>query len=73
MYVRDVVSSVVTPVHELKGFSKVSVPQGEKVAVEIKVPVSSLCLYNQKMQRVVEPGAFELQIGSARTISGSRN
>lgn len=30
LYVRDVVSSVVTPVHELKGFSKVSVPQGEK-------------------------------------------
>lgn len=65
LYVRDVVSSVVTPVHELKGFRKVSVPQGGKVAVEIKVPVSSLCLYNQEMQRVVEPGAFELQLGSA--------
>lgn len=65
LYVRDLVSSVVTPVHELKGFQKVNVLQGETKVVEILIPVASLAVYNREMQRVVEPGGFELQAGSA--------
>jgi beta-glucosidase len=65
IYVRDVVSSVATPVQELKGFQKIFIKKGETAQVKISIPVSSLALWNEKMQRVVEPGAFELQIGSA--------
>ena len=65
VYVRDLVSSVVTPVQELKGFTKENIKKGETKCVKVQIPVSELALYNQKMEKVVEPGAFELQVGSA--------
>lgn len=65
VYVRDIVSSVVTPVQELKSFEKVLVKKGETAKVNIRIPVSELALYDKNMQKVVEPGAFELQIGRA--------
>lgn len=65
VYVRDMVSSVVTPVKELKGFEKLWIKKGEVKQAVIKIPVSELALYNKEMKRVVEPGAFELQIGRA--------
>ena len=65
VYVRDMVSSVVMPVQELKGFEKELIKKGETKQVIIKIPVSELALYNKEMKKVVEPGAFELQIGRA--------
>lgn len=65
VYVHDVVSSVVTPVQELKGFEKVLIKKGETKQVTIHIPVSELALYDKNMKKVVEPGAFELQIGRA--------
>ncbi|MGN1265536.1 MAG: glycoside hydrolase family 3 N-terminal domain-containing protein [Muribaculaceae bacterium] len=65
IYVCDVVSSVVTPVKQLKGFDKIFIKKGETKQTIIRIPVSELALYNKSMERVVEPGAFELQIGSS--------
>lgn len=65
VYVRDIVSSVVTPVHELKGFKKVLIDKGDMKDVEITIPIKELALYNHRMEKIVEPGAFELQIGRA--------
>lgn len=65
LYVRDLVSSVVTPVQQLKAFKKVLIPAGGKACVKLEVPVKELSLVNAQMQRVVEPGAFEIQIGGA--------
>lgn len=65
VYVRDVVSSVETPVRQLRAFEKVLLAKGESRDVELKIPVSELGLYNRQMQYVVEPGTFELQIGRA--------
>jgi beta-glucosidase len=65
IYVRDIVSSVETPVQELKGFTKVLIKKGETAHVKIIIPVSELSLYNNKMEHIVEPGTFELQIGRA--------
>lgn len=65
VYIRDVVSSVATPIHELKGFSKLLIRKGETASSEITIPVSELSLYDKDMKRVVEPGLFELQIGRA--------
>lgn len=65
VYVRDIVSSVVTPIQELKGFEKVLVRKGETARVKIRIPVPELALYDKNMQKVIEPGAFELQIGRA--------
>ena len=65
LYVRDKVSSVVTPVQELKGFQKVFIKAGESVKVTFDLPVEDLALYNADMKKVVEPGEFELQVGGA--------
>lgn len=65
VYVRDVISSIVTPIQELKGFEKVFIKKGDTVNVKIRIPVMELALYNKEMKKVVEPGTFELQIGSA--------
>lgn len=65
LYVRDVVSSVSTPVQQLKGFKKISLKPGESKVVEIALPMKELALWNTRMEEVVEPGDFELQVGSA--------
>ena len=65
LYVDDVVSTVSTPMQQLKGFKKVNLKPGETQTVEIKLPMKEMALYNTKMEEVVEPGDFELQIGSA--------
>ena len=65
LYIRDLLSSVATPVKQLKAFRKVFVPAHEKVKLRLEVPVDELALYNEKMQRVVEPGDFEIQLGSS--------
>ena len=65
VYVRDVKSSVVTPVQELKAFKKVLIKKGETATVTLSIPVAELALYDKNMERIVEPGAFELQIGRA--------
>lgn len=65
VYVRDLKSSVVVPIHELKAFDKLPIKSKETVSVNLSIPVSELALYDRSMNKVVEPGAFELQIGRA--------
>lgn len=65
LYVRDKVSSVATPVQQLKAFKKELVKAGKRIKIMLEVPVSELGLYNDKMQYVVEPGEFDIQVGSA--------
>ena len=65
VYVRDVVSSVVTPVKQLKGFSKIDVCPGETIETVIKVPVTELYLTDNFGQRMLEAGVFEIQVGTA--------
>jgi len=65
LYVRDVVGSVVTPVKQLKVFKKEFVKAGSTTPVTLRLPVSALYLYNKDMQKVVEPGDFEIQVGTA--------
>lgn len=65
VYVRDVVSSVVTPVKQLKGFSKIDVCPGQTIETVIKVPVTELYLTDNFGQRMLEPGVFAIQVGTA--------
>lgn len=65
LYVKDKISSVATPVQQLKAFKKEFIKAGGKIKVELEVPISELALYNAKMDRVVEPGEFEIQIGNS--------
>lgn len=65
LYVRDKVSSVVTPIKELKRFEKIFIKAGETKTVKFILPMEELALYNAELKKVVEPGQFELQVGSS--------
>ncbi len=65
LYVKDKISSVATPVQQLKAFQKVAISSGNKTTVRLEVPICELALYNAQMKRVVEPGEFEVQVGSS--------
>lgn len=65
LYVKDKFSSVATPVQQLKAFAKENIPAGKRKKFRLKVPIQELALYNDRMERVVEPGEFEIRIGSA--------
>lgn len=65
MYIRDSISSVTRPVMELKGFERVNLQPGESKMVELSITPASLHFYNLDMERVVEPGEFEIMVGSS--------
>jgi beta-glucosidase len=65
LYIRDCVSSVTRPVQELKGFKKVFLKPGETRAVTLDITPEALAFYNVDMQYVVEPGEFEIRVGTS--------
>jgi beta-glucosidase len=69
LYLRDVISSVTTPVKQLKRFEKVMLAPGEKKTVRFTLGPDDLSLLNRQLQRVVEPSEFKVMIGhSSRDI-----
>lgn len=67
LYIRDVCSSIARPVIELKGFRRITLAPSETRTVKFKITPDKLCFYNEHMQEVVEPGEFELVLGSDST------
>ncbi len=65
MYIRDLVSSVTRPIKELKGFRKVSLEPGATATVEFEITPDSLAFYDVNMKYVVEPGDFEIMVGTS--------
>ena len=65
LYIQDVISSVSTPVQELKGFEKIGLKPGETKTVTFTLTPEHLALYNRHLERVVEPGEFKVRIGSS--------
>ncbi len=64
LYVRDKVSSVTRPVKELKGFERVTLAPGERRTVSFTVGTEQLRFFDRRMERVVEPGEFEIMVGT---------
>jgi beta-glucosidase len=65
LYVRDRVASVTRPVKELRGFERVRLAPGEKKSVSFSVGPEELALVNEAMERVVEPGLFDVMVGGS--------
>ncbi|MDR2806118.1 MAG: glycoside hydrolase family 3 C-terminal domain-containing protein [Dysgonamonadaceae bacterium] len=65
LYVNDKVSSVETPVKELKGFERVWLQAGETKTVTMTLTSEHFSLINKDMKRVVEPGEFEIMLGAS--------
>jgi beta-glucosidase len=55
---------VVRPVKELKGFQKIRLNAGESKLVEFILTDAELGFYNNNGDYVVEPGDFDVMIGT---------
>ncbi|CAB3756470.1 glycoside hydrolase family 3 N-terminal domain-containing protein [Paraburkholderia humisilvae] len=65
VYLRDRLASTSRPVKELKTFARVSVEPHAKVRLRVRLPVDMLNFTDARGERIVEPGEFELMIGSS--------
>lgn len=63
-YVWDQVGEVVRPVKELKRFDKLFLRAGETQTVAIELPISECAYYHQNGEKKVDPGKFELMVGT---------
>ncbi|GAA4848347.1 beta-glucosidase BglX [Algivirga pacifica] len=73
LYIRDRVASVARPVKELKGFEKIKLAAGETRTVTFTLTAKELGFYNNNGEFIVEPGTFDVMIGtnSAEGLAGS--
>lgn len=65
LYIRDMVSSVTRPIKELKNFKKVGLNPGQTKKVKFQLSSNDLKFYDKNMDYVLEPGEFEIMIGSS--------
>ena len=65
LYVRDLKSSVATPVKQLYAFHKAAIGPDKEQHFALRLPIAELFLHDRNMRRVVEPGQFELLVGAS--------
>jgi beta-glucosidase len=65
LYVNDETSSVTTYVKNLRGFKRINLKPGEIKSINFTLKPEDLCLLNRDMKEVVEPGKFNIMIGSS--------
>ena len=66
LYVKDVESSVIRPLKELKGFEKVELAPGEEKTITFKLDKRAFAYYNVQVKDWhVETGAFEILVGGS--------
>lgn len=66
VYVRDEQASVPRPVRELKAFRKILLKPGQRQRVTVTLDRSAMAFYDvNRHDWVVEPGAFEVLVGSS--------
>ena len=66
LYINDIISSVTTPVRLLKRFEKISLKAGKSKTVVFELGANDLSLLDVDMERVVEPGQFEIIISNLK-------
>jgi beta-glucosidase len=69
LYVHDLVASVTRPVKQLRAFQRVSLKPGESRVVTLPIGPEALWLIDQQMVRRVEPGDFEILVGTSSTTT----
>ena len=65
LYIRDLISSVVRPVMELKGFQRIHLLPAEEKEVSFIITPDLLRLLNAEMKWTVEPGDFRIMVGAS--------
>lgn len=64
LYIRDEVATIVPREKELRDFTSVTLAPGEGKEVCFTLPPEAFMSYNNKLQRVIEPGTFTIMAGS---------
>lgn len=64
LYIRDMVASISRPVKELKGFQRIHLAVGESKEVSFDITPDMLKFYNADLKNVIEPGDFQIMIGT---------
>jgi beta-glucosidase len=67
LFVRDVLSSRVTPVRELKAFERVELDAGETGTARLTLEGEEIGVMQDDGSRVTEPGTFEVSAGDLTT------
>jgi beta-glucosidase len=65
LYVRDPQASITRPTRELKGFVRLELSPGEARNVTFEIPIGQLGFYDRQLAYVVEPGIFEIFVGTS--------
>ena len=65
LYIHDILGSVSRPIKELKGFKRITLDAGAMKTISFKLTKEELSMWNINMKYVVEPGEFDLMIGSS--------
>ncbi len=65
LYINDVVSSVITYEKVLRGFERIHLKPGEKKTVTFTLTPRDLGFYGKDMEFTVEPGRFDVFVGSS--------
>jgi beta-glucosidase len=66
LYARAIAPSIVRPAKELRGFERISLEPGKSQTVTLSLRADKLAYYDEgKHTFVVEPGAYEMQVGSS--------
>jgi beta-glucosidase len=75
LYVKDVESSVLVPIHSLQGFKRFHLEPGKKQVVEFKLHPKQLSVIkvnkNDEVNYVIEPGFFEISVGGTQPGTSS--
>jgi beta-glucosidase len=66
VFVNDRISSITTPVKRLVAFRRTHLKPGEKEQLEFTINNRDFALLNRQMEYEVEPGEFDLLIGTDR-------
>ena len=65
VYINDKISSVTTPIKVLKEFRKIEIRPSQTVTLDFDIPIEELGLWDKDMRYAVEPGEFEIMVGSS--------
>jgi beta-glucosidase len=66
IYIHDGHAKIDRPVHELKGFARVELKPGESQKLFVRIDRSAFSYWSpEKKDWVLEPGTFEVQVGSS--------
>lgn len=67
LYITDEISSVVQPIRQLKDFTRVYIHKNETRNIKMLITYDDLAFTGIDMTRRVEPGDFDIQIGTSST------